>query len=184
MNMGVKIAGGNPAHGRRENDFYATPPECVTALLDRWPLEGSVWEPMAGDGVLVEAMRDRGLEVFAGDLHDRGAGAILEDFLAVEVRRASTIVTNPPYKLAAEVIRHAHALGVSRLALLLKSTFWHAAKRHDLYLAHRPRWIFPLLWRPDYTGQGGATMEAAWVVWEGATAEHTEYEPLPRPRTV
>lgn len=194
--MGARIAGAHSqrAGGRRESDWYPTPPECVVALLDRWPVAGTVWEPMAGNGCLVAAMKARGLDVVATDLYDRGTDVlVLEDFLTVETRRADVIVTNPPFLIAAEVIEHAHRLGVSRMALLLKSTYWHAAKRSPLFDAYPPRWIFPLQWRPDFTGQGGATMDVSWNVWDAADVGNVdpenpdllplpEYEPITRPK--
>lgn len=53
-----RIAGGNSAIGRRESDFYPTPPEVTVALLDflRLPKNTVIWEPAAGEGDMLEAI--------------------------------------------------------------------------------------------------------------------------------
>ncbi len=187
------MAGGGAVRDRRPDDFYPTPPECTVALLSVWDPGFSVWEPMVGDGAIADVLcntetRDgehAGHVVMATDIVDRGYPMQVADFFTFrrvpmfgELR--SSIVTNPPFFLAHQIIEHAFDIGVTRMALLLKSTFWHAQRRHNLFVRHRPRWIFPLLWRPDFTGQGGATMDCSWVVWDGE-AEVTEYQPLERP---
>ena len=49
-----RIAGGNSAIGRRESDFYPTPPEVTVALLDflRLPENTVIWEPAAAWNIL------------------------------------------------------------------------------------------------------------------------------------
>jgi hypothetical protein len=51
--------------------------------------------------------------------------------------------------------------------MLLKSQYWHAAKRHQLFNTHTPAYILPLTWRPDFMfgERGGApTMDVLWTV--------------------
>jgi hypothetical protein len=95
------------------------------------------------------------------------------------------IVTNPPFMLAARMINHILGLPGGPppfLALVLKATFWHAAKRHRLFQHYTPTAIHPLLWRPDFLQKGAPTMEIMWCVWDRADAG-TEpiYAPLPAP---
>lgn len=45
MNQGGKLAGGNPARGRMENDFYATNPLSTKALLEVENFIGNIYEP-------------------------------------------------------------------------------------------------------------------------------------------
>jgi hypothetical protein len=82
-----------------------------------------------------------------------------------------TIITNPPFNLAEKLIRHAFAIGCQRMALVLKSTFWHAAGRTPLFEQHRPSAIMPLTWRPDFLGLGRPTMECQWVVWSSPCSD-------------
>ena len=52
------IVGGNSTMDRRKNDFYPTPPEVVTALLDflHLPENTVIWEPAAGEGDMLETI--------------------------------------------------------------------------------------------------------------------------------
>jgi hypothetical protein len=180
--MGVaaaRIMGGNG--DRREDDFYPTPADVTISLLERWrPREAKVWEPCCGDGAIVRVLEGFGYNVVATDLIDRGLGGG-RDFLREPTLAAPAIVTNPPFKLASEIIERAHQLCVREMALYLKSTFWHAACRRPLFERYRPALILPLSWRPDFSGEGGPTMESMWCVWSGHT-DQTVYEPLPRIR--
>lgn len=99
------------------------------------------------------------------------------------------IITNPPFSLAEEFIRHAAKIG-KPFAMLLKSQYWHAAKRAQLFREIPPSYVLPLTWRPDFlfkerNGKKGASplMDVMWCVWltphmQGA---YTEYTPLMRP---
>jgi hypothetical protein len=121
-----------------------------------------------------------GYDVVATDLVDRGYGIGGRDFLAETARLADGLITNPPFDVALAFVEKAFALGVSEMALTLKSTWWHAAKRQDLWRRHRPSMILPLTWRPDFLGKGGPTMEIMWCVWTPHAGE-TIYRPLNRP---
>jgi hypothetical protein len=179
MSIGAKMAGGNPASGFREqDDFYPTPIMVTEALLQNWtPTAGKIWEPAAGNGAMVKVLERRGYIVVATDLVDRGYGGGA-DFLRAKERLADCIITNAPFNLAPEFIEKAFALGVTELALLLKSTFWHAKRRFPLFQKHTPSYIMPLLWRPDFLQLGAPTMEAMWCVWSPSPQSG---EPIYRP---
>jgi len=181
-NLGVALAGGHGA--RRSNDFYPTPPEATEALVQAriLPAVGKVWEPACGDGAISRVLQRHRYEVVSTDLIDRGFGTGGVDFLAAKALLAPTVVTNPPFVLAEEFIRHALALGAEHLALLLKAQFWHAAGRLPLFEEHRPNVIAPLTWRLDFTGGGAPTMDCAWVVWSRRYATTAPlYQPLRKP---
>jgi hypothetical protein len=184
MGLGSAMIGGNPTTKRQDDDFYPSPPDVTVALLDGIKFTGVIHEPACGDGAMAKVMIDRGYEVVASDLVARGFGT-QEDFLAIDKPRAPNIVTNPPFLLAEEFIRHALGdLKTERLALLLKSTYWHAAGRLPLFREFRPSFFLPLQWRPDFMGLKRPTMEVAWFVWvrQGdGYGSRTYYQPLPRP---
>jgi len=181
-NLGAAIAGGGGT--RRADDFYPTPPEAVEALLEsRWaPRKQNVWEPACGDGAISKVLLSHGYTVISTDLVDRGYTKNVEaDFLQVRKRLAPRIVTNPPFKLAEQFIRHGFALGVEYQAHLLKAQFWNAASRLQLFKDYPPQAVMPLTWRLDFTGGGAPTMDCAWVVWETTGCSTTVFEPLARP---
>lgn len=192
LGLGAAMAGGNPAYGRVENDFYPTPPEVTESLCRAYadvlrPM--SVWEPCAGDGTMGDVLGRYAREVRMTDIAPRRADVGRGDFLAqTELREVTAIVTNPPFNLAEDIIRHA-LTGLDRtpefFALVLKATFWHARRRQGLFSETRPYAVHPLTWRPDFHGLGGPTMDIIWTVWRPRHMENgartTTYEPLQRP---
>lgn len=182
MGLGSMMAGGNPAEGRQDNDFYSTPPEVTHALLLKETFHDDVWECAAGSGAMSDVLQLHGYTVVSTDVNPQRDDVKRFDFLKRGTTRAPSLVTNPPFSLAEPFIRHAHKLGVEKMALLLKSSFWHAKSRMDLWNLWQPARIYPLLWRPDFMGKGRPTMEVAWFVWERDRENaDTLYRPLAKP---
>jgi hypothetical protein len=163
-NLGVALAGGGGK--RRKDDFYPTPAEATIALLDEVSLPECVWEPACGDGAMCNVLLSRGHIVAASDLVNRGYGLGGKDFLLERSGPAKKFatVTNPPFKLAEEFIRHALKF-TPIVCMLLKATFPNAAKRIALFEEHPPSRILPLGWRLDFTNQGAPTMDCTWFCW-------------------
>lgn len=182
MGLGSAMAGGNPGKGREKDDFYPTPPEVSWALLNAVSFDGAIHECACGDGSMAREFKHAGYEVIGTDLVNRGYGTV-QNFFDVETPLAPNIVTNPPFNLAPRFIKHAlEDLKVEVLALVLKSTFWHAKNRKSLFDQHRPTHVHPLLWRPDFMGLGRPTMEVMWCVWHRrSNFPYTIYEPLQKP---
>lgn len=173
--LGVMIAGGGG--NRRENDFYPTPREATVALLPLiadWPK--AVWEPACGDGAMARVLEGAGYDVLASDLVDRGYGDACFNFLFDYWQGAPRpIITNPPFKLAAQFIERADELGATHLALLLKASFWNAASRLKTWDRWAPYARRDLTWRLDFDGRGAPTMDCAWFLWDRTSS------PLARP---
>lgn len=174
------IAGAAGNRRRADSDFYPTPPEVTRALLDFLclPFGTRIWEPASGDGDMADEIRRQGYDVTATDI----SGG--KDFLTCNPPSVDMIITNPPFSLAEEFIRRAAEIGLP-FAFLLKSQYWHAAKRRDLFMAHKPKYILPLTWRPDFlwkqNGRGSPLMDVMWCVWLGG-GDWTLYYPLEKPR--
>lgn len=183
MALGAMMAGGNPDLGRHTDDFYATPEDtCRSALPLLLDFPEVIWEPACGDGAISRVLRGAGYQVIESDINPRVPGAEARSFFDFTEAPATALVTNPPFNLAADWIEHARRLGVEHMLLFLKATFFHAAKRLDLFKRWPPAAVHPLTWRPDFTGQKAATMECSWFLWEpGATS--TIYQPIRRPKS-
>ena len=181
--MSVTLANAGSKTERPATDFYPTPREVTTAILDylKLPRSSGIWEPACGEGNMVNVMRERGYEVQSGDiLHG-------QDFLETTNCRVESdwIITNPPFYLAEKFIRRAFALNPRGFAFLLKSQYWHSSKRLALFDAIPPKAVLPLTWRPDFlfgSKSGSPTMEVLWTVWERGNKEETIYRPISRPR--
>ncbi len=173
--LGTAMSGGkrtNSDKPRRGDDYYPTPPEATAALAraEGVRLAGArIWEFACGDGVMASTLTRCGLNVArASDLVDRGFGEPRVDFLATTSRGdCDAGITNPPFNLAPKFIRHALLeLRLPYLALLLKSQFWHAARRSSLFEACPPSVLYPMTWRVDFLQQGAPTMDTMWCVWD------------------
>lgn len=178
--LGSRICGGNTAYKRNASDFYPTPPEATQALLNflRLPEGTTVWEPACGEGHMVEIMEQNRLEVIGTDIQTG------TDFLQAEAPEdVQWIITNPPFSLAEEFIRKSAECKVP-FAMLLKSQYWHAARRVALFSTIPPAYVLPLTWRPDFLfktrGKGSPLMDVIWCVWIPG-AQKTEFLPLQKP---
>ncbi len=179
----LQLAGGNSRGDRRALDFYPTPKNVTVALLDFLdiPKGRIIWEPCCGDHAMSNVIKSYGYSVLESDI------IYGDDFLKT-TKKCDAIITNPPFKLAEEIIKK--AVTESRIvAMLLKSQFWHAKKRHDLFKKFPPTYVLPLTWRPDFLEhtrkpgdkKGRPTMDVCWSVWKFPLNSQTVYRPLEKP---
>lgn len=106
---------------REQDDFYATDPIALQMLLSscsNWLKfilkaiklnQTPIWECACGNGNLAKLLVSYGYYTMATDIKDRGYGATGEhhDFLKKTYMFGCCILTNPPYSLANEFIKHA-----------------------------------------------------------------------------
>lgn len=190
--LGKMMAGSNTTSPREAMDFYPTPPDATRALLraetERLAIltEGGaypIWE-MAGRGDAVASeIRKAGFRTVATDIiADPVHGVDQADFLRTESSLSPFAISNPPFAIAHEFIVHALVkLELRYLALLLKSSFWHASSRTELFDAYPPARRYDLNWRLDFMNKGAPVMECSWFVWDGATLPgQTRYTVLRR----
>ena len=152
------------------------------------PRSTQIWEPACGQGDMVEALRDCGMLAYGTDI--RGGQDFLDSWQPRNtIAACSWIITNPPFSLADEFIRHAAEIG-KPFAMLLKAQYWHAAKRAQLFREIPPSYVLPLTWRPDFLfkerdGKKGASplMDIMWCVWLTPQMQgvQTVFKPLMRP---
>lgn len=173
----IKIIGG---HGQRQKwDYYPTPPECTIALINftKLPPDLVIWEPAAGEGHMADVIRRNGNKVIETDIQTG------HDFLTTPCPEGvNVIITNPPFSKSVEFIRRCDELH-KPFALLLKSQYWHSAKRKPLFDEIRPTYVLPLTWRPDFLGKGASMMDMIWCVWslDARLNRVTYYQPLNKP---
>ena len=126
-------------NGRRpRSDFYPTPPPATRALIaaEAAHLPSKIWEPAAGDGDIGVVFQEVSLcDVVMTEYratsrcrHVRGG----VDFLREKKLLAPAIVTNPPYRIANEFIRHALSLRPAYAAFFLPITYLAGVDRADM----------------------------------------------------
>jgi hypothetical protein len=175
--MPISLVAGTKKHplAERGADLYQTPVPAVHALLRVERIPDKIWEPAAGPGAIVKALRATGRTVVATDLHDWGCPASLAgaDFLRQD--RApdgvEAIVTNPPYSLAGQFVRHAKAL-CPEVIMLMRLGFLESTGRSDILddgtlaavyvFANRLQMMHRHGWEGN---KASSAMCFAWMVW-------------------
>lgn len=173
------------------DDVYETPAWCVRRLLDVWkPPYGKFVEPAAGSGAIINvinsvyrdaqwtayesrATQQRALELI-------GADTVIADFLTVDVlsdKKVALVITNPPFKLAAEFIAHSRRLFPnSEIMMLLRLPFLEGQVRRALFRDVGMPDVFVLPNRPSFIGGTTDNTAYGWFRWypEYATAGRTQ----------
>lgn len=186
---GLAISDTKAALSDRKNDLYESPPEAVRALLTAEKLPLTIWEPACGPGSIVRVLRAAGHQVYATDLVDyqsldqdaSGWDFLSERQLPIGVE---AIVTNPPFKNAAEFVAHALEL-CPRVIMLLRLAFLESTKRSPIldggHLArvHVFRNRLPMMHRDGWEGPKISNPTAfAWFVWDRNHGAPTELRRL------
>ena len=152
---------------RRPDEDYATVEWPVLALLTALRLApvGKIWDPCNGAGKLVATLRTQGFDAI---------GTSTDFFTITSVPAGvSDLITNPPYgssrrgELAVRFIEHALALGVPRIAMLLRVDFDSAITRQHLfrhceYFAGKVVLLNRIKW---FEGPSSPSDNHAWHVW-------------------
>ena len=128
-------ASNHSPHERQQHDYYATDPTAIDDLFAVHDFDVAIWEPACGEGHLSERMKNFGKSVYSSDLIDRGYGDNFFDFLGSEVKWEGDIITNPPYKYAAEFVEQGmkSLRDNKQLAMFLKLTFLEGQKRAKMF---------------------------------------------------
>lgn len=181
---GGKLAGGNPEHGRVENDYYATNPKAVEMLLTNYTFDAAtILEPCVGGGHIANAIKNfytNEREITGLDLVDRGyPNTIVQDFLTWETdKKFEGIITNPPFSLAQEFIEKGMELLTDdgQMAMFLKVQFLEGAKRKEFFEKYPPKYVYVFRNRMATWNNGNeldpngkrwaTTMCHAWFIWE------------------
>lgn len=162
----------NSEYKRIDADFYPTP-EWVTEALITHCLDAGrypVWECAYGDGAMANVLSKYGM-VTISDIRDEDETDFLKQDLIPS--QCNSIITNPPFRLAENFIRHALELTKpvnGMVAMLLRIDFDSAKTRRDIFedcrawgtklvLTKRIKWF--------ENPKGGSPSENhAWYIWD------------------
>lgn len=99
---------------RAAGDYYTTDPTAVEQFINHYhrhngKFPGLIWEPACGCGNISKVFEAHGYGVISSDLYFRGFGEPGVDFLQISRLPflCKTIITNPPYALADDFVKHA-----------------------------------------------------------------------------
>jgi len=148
---------------RARNDLYVEPFWCSARLFDVETFPEPVWDPCAGTGTIVESACAAGLRYAASDI-STGRDFLIEPAL---IPPPFSVVTNPPYALAREIVERAIELGAIKVAFLFPVARTNAAWRwlESLPLA-RLYLLTPRPSVPPITAKkvGGGRVDFCWLV--------------------
>lgn len=174
-------------------DDFPTPPWAARALV-QYVLPGTlkecaVWEPAANRGYMVRGLQDYAKSVHASDIHDYGAGYEVADFLfpGVGEREAfDWIITNPPFRLAAQFAAKMEKLKPLRgWALLVRTSFLEGVERYNtLFNVVPPAIVAQFVERvPMVKGrhdpEASTATSYAWLVWRTNWIGGTSFQWIP-----
>lgn len=166
----------NKKNGERErNDYYATDPKSVEALLKLESFNHYIWEPACGAGHISKVLEKAGYDVISSDLIYRGYGEKESlDFLEYKDQIEDDIITNPPYSLAQEFVEKSLEITKpgAKIAMLLKIQFLEGKARAKLFKKYPPKVIYVFSERQVCAKNGefekikGSAVCYAWFIWE------------------
>jgi len=156
-------------------DFFPTPPWATRALCEWLRARGSffrtVWEPACGQGDMAKPLGEYFGQVIASDVHDYGFGAVRDFLWPGHDEPVDWVVTNPPFRLAAEFIARAHEVARGGIAMLVRTAFLEGGERHAaLFSKTPPSEILQFvervpMWRGRLVEEGGTATAYCWLVW-------------------
>ena len=184
-------ASNNSELERERDDYYATHPETVEALLEQLKkddvkLNNNIWEPACGEGHISKVLENHGYNVFSTDLVDRGYGIGGVDFLqyggifdddVVPFDRFD-IITNPPYKLSLEFVQKSLSVlkDGDKCLMFMRIQFLEGKQRYGFFQDNPPKYVYVHSTRQNCAKNGKfersdgkdnvSVMCFCWYLWE------------------
>ena len=177
------LAASNHSAGEREvNDYYATEPKAVDLLLEKETFNKHILEPSCGEGHISNVLVAHDYDVQSYDLIDRGYGGV-QDFFNIQEFNGD-IITNPPYKVAAQFVQHAIDIVPigNRVAMFLKLQFLEGKARRKFFNINPPKTVYVASGRLNCAKNGefdkytSSAVAYAWFVWEKGYTGKPEIE--------
>jgi hypothetical protein len=192
------------AEKKDRRDFredFPTPPWATRALCEHvlipeyqrtgWAedLTGlTCWEPAANRGHMVKPLREYFGSVHASDVFDYGAGFEVADFLMHDtgtVGEHAWIITNPPFRLAAQFAARASLMANDGFALLTRIAFLEGVDRYKTLFHENPPSIIaqftervPMV-KGRYDPDASTATAYCWLVWRRKDVGDTRFMWIP-----
>lgn len=161
-------------------DDFPTPPWATRALCE-W-IEGNARqlcasvcrEPAANRGHMVRPLSEYFAAVEGSDVHDYGAGFPQADYLFGPLpEMVDWTITNPPFRLAEQLIERALATSREGVAMIVRAAFLEGQGRFERLFSKTPpshvlQFTERVVMHKGRLAPEGSTATAyAWLVWMG-----------------
>jgi hypothetical protein len=167
-------------------DYFPTPPWATRALCEQLQeqLRGGMaladltcWEPACGEMHMVRPLAEYFGEVIATDVHRYGDDHELFDFTLAKFERRPEhgapdfVITNPPFRLAADFVAAASAATAVGFAMLVRSAFLEGRERYEtLFSKNPPTLVLQFVERVAMVegrldGDASSATAYCWLVW-------------------
>jgi len=147
-------------------DFYPTEPYYPKKLLQLERIDGTVLEPAAGDGAMVNVLKAAGLDVTGQDYKDYGGGFPLVDFMFFDEKGTyDNVITNPPFSLFTEFASKALGVARKKVALIYYPGGMCSYKVSTFLKAHPPKVVYLLVKKMTVNGKP-SIFNHCWIVWD------------------
>lgn len=173
-------ASSHTENDREENDFYRTNPIAVKLLLELETFENNIWENACGENHIANVLIEAGYNVKCSDLIKRHDNMQVIDFMNSDIKFDGSIITNPPYNMAAEwVEKSINSVPIgSKVAMFLKLQFLEGKARKKLFIKYPPKTVYVsssrLLCSKDGNFTDSSAVAYCWYIWENGYQGKTE----------
>ena len=162
---------------REPKDHYNTPRYTTLSLLMNHAIQYPALEPCAGDMAIVNMLASG--EVYSLDINPDSPCVAHADYLTWDINQGyKTIITNPPFNIAIDIIKKALADVVDggEVIMLLRLNFLGSQRRRPFWEEHPCKKIHVLSKRPCFINGKSDSIEYAWFIWERGYTGKTEID--------
>lgn len=177
------MKGGEIVRRTSNTDCYSTPAWATEALLKREHFPGTIYEPAAGEGAIVDVLVKHRLHVFATDIlgtppeqlerNYASWGSFPRDFLGSYLSKdCDHIITNPPFSQALPFAIRALEVARCKVAFFLRVQFLESKRRYEFLMNSPLKAVYMFSLRcslvpfgSERKGAGGTALHA-WFVWD------------------
>lgn len=152
---------------RQVNDHYDTPTYTTQSLLGVHDIKYPVLEPCAGNLAIANLLGNGVVHTL--DIDSTSKAGHITDYLTYnDIPHVNTIITNPPFNIALEVIEKAldDVIEGGEVIMLLRLNFLGAQKRKSFWDFVPLKNIYVLSKRPCFINGKSDSIEYAWFVFE------------------
>lgn len=166
-----------------KNDYYVTPIQSILCFLKEFKkheptaFEGKILDPCAGGDANHEmsyptALKQFGIpssQIYTIDIRKDSLAEEKDNYLSKPRKGFRTIITNPPFMLAQEIIEKAidDVDEGGFVIMLLRLNFLGGVKRADFWKKNRAKYCFVHRRRMSFTDDGKTdSIEYAHFVWQ------------------